>query len=227
MIDNRAKMTPISYIGKSFDRHPDWVDRLYGTGIIWTPENNVQMVPNSVAQRMLKLNSDCYKLASVADVKSNLLSTGNNGKVGKSATEIMISNIDDVKVLIEFSKTLDGADVFSEETPIGDIKKDLIKFIRAKEGSILSVNNENVDELVARGEKVLEEMAKKDQKDLKLQVAKQDLQNIIMEMDNKDSLAEYAMGTPELEGVVIDKRKPIEAIKESILKGLRDVGKVF
>lgn len=74
--DNRRKVVPIKYIGTVFKRHPEWVDRLYGTKCVWTEEMNIQLIPEGIAKKMLKFNSDVYAKATEADIKAKLREQG-------------------------------------------------------------------------------------------------------------------------------------------------------
>ena len=226
MIDNRSKMLPIMYIGNIFQRHPEWVDRLYGTGIIWTKENSIQMVPDVAAKRMLRLNPDCYRIAETSDVKAGLSKV----KVKPASTESveqMIAGLNDVTVLKNFAMSLDNSKEFDEDIALDDLKEQIIIMVREKEAKAVEGHSVDINLLEREGKGTAARLATEEKEEFDSSVAKQNLLNSINEMDNKDLLIDFAMSTPSLTNVSIDKRQTVAKIKESIIGGLRAAGQVY
>jgi hypothetical protein len=227
MIDNRTRMVPLMYIGRAFERHPEWVDRLYGTGIIWTPENNIQMVPHVQAKMMLSKNPDCYRKANVKDVKNDVSGKVKVAPADTSEIERMISSLNDVNILANFALNVNPKAKIDKTLPLPSLKKEIISMVRLKEEERVRNQVVSLADLIEAGEATVDRMDAKEKAEMDASIAKQNLANIISGMDNKDSLAEYVMGTPDLEGIVVDKRNTVEKIQETILEALRAKGKVF
>lgn len=228
MIDNRAGMVPIMYVGRAFSRHTEWVDRLYGTGVIWTKENNIQLVPKITAQKMLKNNPDCYQKAEVGDVKDGIKAKSKKkAKLDISGIEKMIAGLNDVEVLKNFVKSIDPTRELDSSIPLADLKKEIIGMVKAKEKAQAKNQEVELARLMQSGKETADRVAANEKAELDASVAKQNLLNTIQGMNNKNSLAEYAMSNPDLVNVVIDKKKTVAKIQEDIIEGLRAVGKVF
>lgn len=228
MIDNRAGMVPIMYIGRAFARHAEFTDRLYGTGVIWTKENNIQLVPKISAQKMLKNNPDCYQKAEVGDVKDGIKAKSKaKAKFDTSGIEKMIADLNDADVLKNFAKDVDPAKEFDAAISLADLKKEIVGMVKAKEKQRAETQEADLARLVQEGRETTDRMAANEKAEMDASVAKQNLLNTIEGMDNKNSLAEYAMSNPDLVNVVIDKKKTVAKIKEDIIEGLRAAGKVF
>jgi spore coat protein CotF len=230
MMDNRAGMVPVQYIGRAFTRHTEWVDRLYGTGIIWTEENNIQLVPKIAAQKMLKLNSDCYRKATVKDVKSDLKAkakASSDVQPDTSGIEKMVAGLDDMVVLKNLAKSIDPLKEFEESMSLVDLKNEIVEMVKAKEAKRAENQEADFARMISTGKETADRVAANEKKEMDDSVAKQDLLNTINGMKNKNSLAEYAMSNPDLANITIDKKKTIAEIQKDILEGLRAVGKVY
>jgi hypothetical protein len=221
-------MVPVVYVGKAYARHAEWVDRLYGTGVIWTKENNIQLVPKIAAQKMLKNNPDCYQKAEIGDVQDGIKAKSKaKAKLDTSGIEKMIAGLNDVEVLKNFAKSVDLSRELDSSVPLADLKKEIIGMVKAKEKE--RTENQEVDlaRLAQSGKETADRVAANEKAEMDASVAKQDLLNTINGMNNKNSLAEYAMSNPDLVNVVIDKKKTVAKIQEDIIEGLRAAGKVF
>lgn len=228
MIDNRSGMVPVMYVGRAFARHTEWHDRLYDTGVIWTKESNIQLVPKIAAQKMLKNNPDCYKEADVGDVKDGINAKSKaKAKFDISGIEKAISELNDIEVLVNFAKNIDPSKELDRSTPLSGLKKEVIGMVREKERKRVESQEFDLERLIKSGKETSDRVAANEKAEMDASVAKQDLLNTINGMDNKDSLIEYAMSNPDLVNVTIDKRKTVAKIQEDIIEGLRAVGKVY